>query len=223
MERYKEEFIEFLVQSEALKFGDFTTKSGRKTPFFINVGQFASGKQLNQLAAFYAQAIVEKFGKSFDILFGPAYKGIPLSVAVAMELERKFGVNVSYCSIRKEEKDHGDKGSFLGKKPTKGQKIVLIEDVTTAGTSIYETMPELEKIENIEVLGLVISVNRCEKGKTDKTALTELENAFNMKATSIVTMKEVIGYLYNKEVLGKIWIDDKLKKKIDEYYEKYGA
>jgi len=223
MERYKEEFIEFLVQSEALKFGDFTTKSGRKTPFFINVGQFASGKQLNQLAAFYAQAIVEKFGKSFDILFGPAYKGIPLSVAVAMELERKFGVNVSYCSIRKEEKDHGDKGSFLGKKPTKGQKIVLIEDVTTAGTSIYETMPELEKIENIEVLGLVISVNRCEKGKTDKTALTELENTFNMKATSIVTMKEVIGYLYNKEVLGKIWIDDKLKKKIDEYYEKYGA
>lgn len=223
MERYKEEFIEFLVQSEALKFGDFTTKSGRKTPFFINVGQFASGKQLNQLAAFYAQAIVEKFGKSFDILFGPAYKGIPLSVAVAMELERKFGVNVSYCSIRKEEKDHGDKGSFLGKKPTKGQKIVLIEDVTTAGTSIYETMPELEKIENIEVLGLVISVNRCEKGKTDKTALTELENAFNMKATSIVTMKEVIDYLYNKEVLGKIWIDDKLKKKIDEYYEKYGA
>jgi orotate phosphoribosyltransferase len=223
MERYKEEFIEFLVQSEALKFGDFTTKSGRKTPFFINVGQFASGKQLNQLAAFYAQAIVEKFGKSFDILFGPAYKGIPLSVAVAMELERKFGVNVSYCSIRKEEKDHGDKGSFLGKKPTKGQKIVLIEDVTTAGTSIYETMPELEKIENIEVLGLVISVNRCEKGKTEKTALTELENAFNMKATSIVTMKEVIGYLYNKEVLGKIWIDDKLKKKIDEYYEKYGA
>jgi len=223
MERYKEEFIEFLVQSEALKFGDFTTKSGRKTPFFINVGQFASGKQLNQLAAFYAQAIVEKFGKSFDILFGPAYKGIPLSVAVAMELERKFGVNVSYCSIRKEEKDHGDKGSFLGKKPTKGQKIVLIEDVTTAGTSIYETMPELEKIENIEVLGLVISVNRCEKGKTDKTALTELENTFNMKATSIVTMKEVIDYLYNKEVLGKIWIDDKLKKKIDEYYEKYGA
>ena len=223
MERYKEEFIEFLVQSEALKFGDFTTKSGRKTPFFINVGQFASGKQLNQLAAFYAQAIVEKFGKSFDILFGPAYKGIPLSVAVAMELERKFGVNVSYCSIRKEEKDHGDKGSFLGKKPTKGQKIVLIEDVTTAGTSIYETMPELEKIENIEVLGLVISVNRCEKGKTEKTALTELENAFNMKATSIVTMKEVIDYLYNKEVLGKIWIDDKLKKKIDEYYEKYGA
>lgn len=223
MERYKEEFIEFLVQSEALRFGDFTTKSGRKTPFFINVGQFASGKQLNQLAAFYAQAIVEKFGKSFDILFGPAYKGIPLSVAVAMELERKFGLNVSYCSIRKEEKDHGDKGSFLGKKPKKGQKIVLIEDVTTAGTSIYETMPELEKIENIEVLGLVISVNRCEKGKTEKTALTELENAFNMKATSIVTMKEVIDYLYNKEVLGKIWIDDKLKKKIDEYYEKYGA
>lgn len=223
MERYKASFIEFLVQSEALRFGDFTTKSGRKTPFFINVGQFSNGEQLNRLAEFYAEAIVSKFGTDFDILFGPAYKGIPLSVAVSMKLQEKYGVNTSYCSIRKEEKDHGDKGAFLGQKPKSGDRILLIEDVTTAGTSIYETIPQLKAFADVEIIGLVISVNRLEKGKGEENALICLERDFNMKTSAIVTMDEVVEYLYDQERCGKVWITKDIKEAIDTYYEIYGA
>jgi orotate phosphoribosyltransferase len=223
MEQYKKDFIEFMVESNVLTFGDFVTKSGRKTPFFINAGNFRTGKQLSKLGEFYAKAIYENFGSKIDILFGPAYKGIPLSVAASMALNNLYDMDISYCSNRKEIKDHGDKGILLGSKIEDGNNIVIIEDVTTAGTSIYETMPILKSQGEVNVVGLIISVDRMEKGKSNKTALTELKETFDMKTCAIVTMNEVIDYLYNREINGKIIIDDEMKKKIDEYYEIYGA
>lgn len=223
MESYKGGFIDFLIKAQALKFGEFTTKSGRKSPFFINIGNFSSGEALNQLADFYAEAVVANFGQDFDILFGPAYKGIPLSVAVSMKLYEKYGIHCHYASIRKEIKDHGDKGLFLGQKPTDESRILLIEDVTTAGTSIYETMPLLRAQANVDVVGLLIAVDRQERGKTEENALVSLEKEFNFKAASIVTMAEVVSYLWGQEKQGKVWIDDALKKQIDAYYAQYGA
>ncbi len=223
MKQYKKEFIEFMVESGVLTFGDFVTKSGRKTPFFINAGNYKTGAQLSKLGEFYATAIYEEFGKDFDILFGPAYKGIPLSVATAIALNRMYDVDVTYCSNRKEIKDHGDKGILLGGKPKSGDKVIIIEDVTTAGTSIYETMPILKAQGDVDVVGLIISVDRMEKGKNDKSALTELKEEFGLNTCSIVTMKEVVEYLYNKEIGGKVIIDGKIKEEIEKYYEIYGA
>ncbi|MDA3847667.1 MAG: orotate phosphoribosyltransferase [Vallitaleaceae bacterium] len=223
MEQYKKDFIEFMVECEVLTFGDFTTKSGRKTPFFINAGKYCTGRQLNILGEYYAKAIKDQFGTDFDILFGPAYKGIPLAVTTSMALSSSYGANVAYCSNRKEIKDHGDQGILLGAKPSDGQKIVIIEDVTTAGTSIYETMPMLKAQADVDVLGLIISVDRMEKGKGEKSALKELEEAFGFEACAIVTMSEVVEYLHNKTVEGKVYIDDAIKERIDAYYEIYGA
>jgi len=223
MKQYKKDFIEFMVQSGVLTFGDFTTKSGRKTPFFINTGNYKTGKQLGRLGEFYARAIYEQFGNEFDVLFGPAYKGIPLSVAAAISLSTLFDVNVAYCSSRKEIKDHGDKGILLGEKLKTGNKVVIIEDVTTAGTSIYETMPIIKAQGDIDVIGLVISVDRMERGIGEKSALTELAEQFGFKTCSIVTMSEVVEYLHNREVDGSIILDDKIKREIEKYYEVYGA
>lgn len=221
MEQYKIDFIDFMIESDVLTFGDFTTKSGRKTPFFINAGNYKTGKQLKKLGEFYAKAINEKYD-NFDILFGPAYKGIPLSVTTSIALNDLFDKNVSFCSNRKEIKDHGDKGILLGSKLNDNDKILIIEDVTTAGTSIYETMPILKSKANVDVIGLIISVDRMEKGKGDTTALVELEKTFNMKTCAIVTMDEVIKYLYMKTINGKIIIDNEIKSRIDNYYDKYG-
>lgn len=223
MKQYKKDFIEFIIESGVLTFGDFTTKSGRKTPFFINTGNFKTGKQLSRLGEFYATAIQENFGSDFDVLFGPAYKGIPLSVAAAIALSRLFGIDVSYCSNRKEIKDHGDKGILLGDKLKSGNKVLIIEDVTTAGTSIHETMPIIKAQGDVDVIGLVISVDRMERGRGDKTALTELAEQYGFKTCSIVTMSEVVEYLYNREINGSIIIDDKIISDIDKYYEIYGA
>jgi orotate phosphoribosyltransferase len=224
VKQYKKDFIEFMVESGVLTFGDFVTKSGRKTPFFINTGNYKTGGQLSRLGEFYAEAIHEKFGEDFSILFGPAYKGIPLSVAAAIALNRLYGIEVSYCSNRKEIKDHGDKGILLGEKPKSGDKVIIIEDVTTAGTSIYETMPIIKaQGEDIDVMGLIISVDRMEKGKGEKSALTELNEEFGLTTCAIVTMEEVIEYLYNREINGKILIDDKIKQAIDKYYKIYGV
>ncbi len=223
MEKYKQEFIEFMIDCDVLKFGDFVTKSGRNTPFFINTGFYRSGSQLKRLGQFYAQAIKDNFGLDFDILFGPAYKGIPLSVAASIELSDMYGADIKYCSNRKEIKDHGDKGILLGSPIIDGDKIVIIEDVTTAGTSIEETLPIIKAQGNVNVLGLVVSVDRCERGQGKKEALIEISEKYDMHTCAIVTMHEVVDYLYNKEYKGKIIIDDKLKKKIDEYYSIYGA
>ena len=223
MERYKQEFIEFMVDCNVLKFGDFVTKSGRKTPFFINTGFYRSGSQLKRLGEYYAEAINNKFGLEFDVLFGPAYKGIPLSVTASIAIADKYGKDVKYCSNRKEVKDHGDTGILLGSPINDGDKIIIIEDVTTAGTSIGETLPIIKAQGDVNPLGLVVSVDRMERGQGTKSALTEIEENYGLKTTAIVTMAEVVEHLYNKEYKGKIIIDDKLKSAIDAYYEQYGV
>ncbi len=223
MEQYKKEFIEFMVDCNVLRFGDFTTKSGRKTPFFVNTGFYRTGGQLRKLGTYYAKAIHDKYGVDFDILFGPAYKGIPLSVATSMAMDELYGSDIKYCSNRKEVKDHGDAGILLGSPITDGDKVVIIEDVTTAGTSIEETMPILEAQGKVSVMGLVVSVDRMERGKGDKSALAEIEENYKIATTAIVTMQEVVEHLYNKPYNGKVIIDDERKKAIDAYYEQYGV
>ncbi len=223
MEQYKQEFIEFMVDCQVLKFGDFVTKSGRKTPFFVNTGFYRTGAQLRRLGQYYAEAIKNTFGLDFDVLFGPAYKGIPLSVAATIAISEKYGADIRYCSNRKEIKDHGDKGILLGSPITDGDKVVIIEDVTTAGTSIEETLPIIKAQGNVTPVGLVVSVDRMERGQGSKSALSEIKEKYGLKTTAIVTMAEVIEHLYNKEYKGKIIIDDALKASIDAYYAQYGA
>ncbi|MDR1801111.1 MAG: orotate phosphoribosyltransferase [Lachnospiraceae bacterium] len=223
MEGYKENFINFMLECGALKFGSFVTKSGRNTPFFINTGCYRTGTQLLELGMFYANAIKDSFGKDFNILFGPAYKGIPLAVATSMELSSMYNHDVAYCSNRKEVKDHGDKGILLGSPIKDGDRIVIIEDVTTAGTSIGETIPIIKAIANAKVIGLVVSVDRMERGTGTKSALAEIEETWGIKTTAIVTMKEVIDYLYNKPYNNKVLLNDEIKAEIDDYYEIYGV
>lgn len=223
MEDYKREFIEFMVDCNVLKFGDFVTKSGRKTPFFVNTGFYRTGSQLVKLGEYYAKAIKDKYGLGFDVLFGPAYKGIPLSVAATMGISNLYGTDIKYCSNRKEVKDHGDKGILLGSPISDGDKVVIIEDVTTAGTSINETLPIIKAQGNVNVVGLVVSVDRMERGQGDKSALEEIKETYGIETTAIVTMQEVVEHLYNKEYHGKIIIDDTLKEAIDKYYEQYGV
>lgn len=223
MEQYKKEFIEFMVDCNVLKFGDFVTKSGRKTPFFINTGFYRTGAQLRKLGEYYAKAISATFGTDFDILFGPAYKGIPLSVAASMALSEHCGADIKYCSNRKEVKDHGDTGILLGSPIADGDRVVIIEDVTTAGTSIGETLPIIKAQADAKVLGLVVSVDRMERGKGEKSALQEIKETYGFETTAIVTMADVVEHLYNRPYKGQIIIDDKLKAAIDAYYEIYGV
>ncbi len=223
MEAYKQEFIEFMVDCGVLRFGDFTTKSGRKTPFFVNTGFYRTGAQLKKLGGYYAKAIHDKYGLDFDVLFGPAYKGIPLSVAAAMEISELYQKEVRYSSNRKEVKDHGDTGMLLGAPIKDGDRVVIIEDVTTAGTSIGETMPILKAQGEVEVLGLVVSVDRMERGQGTRSALSEIEETYHIATTAIVTMEEVVEHLYNRPYRGKIIIDDTLKSAIDTYYQQYGV
>ena len=224
MEQYKEEFIKFMVDSKVLKFGDFTLKSGRKSPFFMNAGGYVTGSQLRRLGEFYAKAIHDQYGDDFDVLFGPAYKGIPISVVTAVAFSDLYGKEIRYCSDRKEEKDHGaDKGSFLGSKLQDGDRVVMIEDVTTSGKSMEETVPKVRGAANVEIIGLMVSLNRMEKGTGEKSALDEIKEKYGFDANAIVTMEEVTEFLYNKPYNGEIYIDDTLKAAIDAYYEQYGA
>ena len=223
MEQYKQEFIEFMVESDVLKFGDFTLKSGRKSPFFMNAGAYVTGSQLKRLGEYYAKAIHDNYGDDFDVLFGPAYKGIPLSVATTIAFSELYGKEIRYCSNRKEVKDHGDTGILLGSKIKDGDKVVIIEDVTTSGKSIEATFPIVKAQGDVEIIGLMVSLNRMEKGKGDKCALDEIKELYGMQANAIVTMDEVIEHLYNKPCQGKVVIDDAMKEKIDAYYAQYGA
>ncbi|MCC8167826.1 MAG: orotate phosphoribosyltransferase [Clostridiales bacterium] len=224
MTGYKEEFIEFMVACDVLKFGDFTLKSGRKSPFFMNAGAYVTGEQLMKLGEYYAQAIHENFGDDFDVLFGPAYKGIPLSVATVIAYSKLYGKQIRYCSNRKEAKDHGDVGILLGSKISDGDRVVIIEDVTTSGKSISETVPILRAQADVEIVGLMVSLNRMELGLGGKMgALDEIKENYGIEARSIVTMAEVVERLYNRECLGRIVIDDDMKAAIDSYFEKYGC
>ncbi|MDD6459513.1 MAG: orotate phosphoribosyltransferase [Absicoccus sp.] len=217
MNEYKQEFIEFMLASDVLKFGDFTLKSGRKSPFFMNAGAYVTGEQLKKLGEFYAKAIVDTYGLDFDVLFGPAYKGIPLAVVTAIALHTLYGKEVRYCSDRKEAKDHGaDKGKFLGTKLKDGDRVVMIEDVTTSGKSMEETVPKVRGAANVDIVGLMVSLNRNEKGKGNKTALKEISELYGFPTAAIVSMPEVIEYLGDR-------LDDDLKARIDAYYQEYGA
>lgn len=223
MNGYKQEFIEFMVDSQVLKFGDFTLKSGRRSPFFMNAGGYVTGTQLRKLGEYYARAIKEHYGLDFDVLFGPAYKGIPLSVATAMAISELYGKDVRYCSNRKEVKDHGDVGILLGSKLKDGDRVVIIEDVTTSGKSIEETFPIIKAQADVEIKGLMVSLNRMEKGQSDKSALTEIKEKYGFDANAIVNMQEVVEYLYNRPYKGQIYINEELKASIDAYYVQYGA
>ena len=225
MEAYKQEFIQFMVESKVLKFGEFTLKSGRKSPFFMNAGGYVTGAQLKKLGEYYAKAIHDVYGLDFDVLFGPAYKGIPLAVVTAMAFSELYGKEVRYCSDRKEEKDHGaDKGSFLGSKLQDGDRVIMIEDVTTSGKSMEETVPKVRGAANVEIKGLMVSLNRMEVGLGGKVgALDEIKEKYGFDANAIVSMAEVVEHLYNKEYNGEVIIDDTLKAAIDAYYEEYGV
>ena len=223
MEQYKEEFIQFMVESDVLKFGEFTLKSGRKSPFFMNAGAYVTGTQLRRLGQYYAKAIHENYGEDFDVLFGPAYKGIPLSVATTIAFSELYGKDIRYCSNRKEIKDHGDTGILLGSPMKDGDRVVIIEDVTTSGKSIEETFPIIKAQGDVEIVGLMVSLNRMERDKGDKCALDEIKDLYGFETNAIVTMEEVVAYLYNQPCNGKIVIDDTLKAAIDAYYEQYGA
>ena len=225
MENYKSEFIEFMVESDVLKFGEFTLKSGRKSPFFMNAGAYVTGSQLMRLGEYYAKAIHDTYGDDFDVLFGPAYKGIPISVVTAVAYSKLYGKEIRYCSDRKEEKDHGaDKGSFLGSKLKDGDKVVMIEDVTTSGKSMEETVPKVKGAADVTIVGLMVSLNRMEMGLGgEKSALEEIQEKYGFPAHAIVTMEEVVEHLYNRECQGKIVINDEIKAAIDKYYEEYGC
>ena len=224
MEQYKQEFIEFMVESHVLKFGEFTLKSGRKSPFFMNAGAYVTGSQLRRLGQYYAKAIHEHYGDDFDVLFGPAYKGIPLSVATTIAYSELYGKDIRYCSNRKEVKDHGDTGILLGSQMKDGDRVVIIEDVTTSGKSIEETYPIIKAQGNVEVVGLMVSLNRMEVGKGgEKCALDEIKDLYGFETAAIVSMADVVEHLYNKECQGKVVMYDTLKAAIDAYYEQYGA
>lgn len=223
MEQYKQEFIDFMVESEVLKFGEFTLKSGRKSPFFMNAGAYVTGMQLRKLGEYYAKAIHDNYGLDFDVLFGPAYKGIPLAVATTMAISELYGKDVRYCSNRKEVKDHGDTGILLGSKLKDGDRVIIIEDVTTSGKSIEETFPIIKAQGDVEIKGLIVSLNRMERGKNTKSALEEIKDLYGFNTSAIVSMDDVVEHLYNKECQGKVIIDDAMKLAIDAYYVQYGA
>jgi orotate phosphoribosyltransferase len=223
MQDYKREFIEFMVRCEVLRFGDFTTKSGRKTPYFLNTGRYRTGAQLARLARFYAQALRTELASDFDVLFGPAYKGIPLAVSTAMVLHEDFGHEVGFCFNRKEAKDHGEGGSLVGHPLAKDDRVVIIEDVTTAGTSIRETVPLLRAAAEIRLTALIVAVDRMERGTGHRSALDEIRETFGVRTVAIVTVDEIIEHLRRAPVDGKLVIDDALHQRILDYRAAYGA
>ena len=211
-----------MVENEVLCFGDFTLKSGRKAPYFINAGKYRTGSQIAALGEYYAECYLEHKVNA-KTLIGPAYKGIPLAVATTMAFSELYGRDIKYCSNRKEIKDHGDVGMLLGSRLNDGDRVVIIEDVTTSGKSIEETFPILKGQANVDVVGLMVSLNRQERGKTQQNALAEIREMYGIETGAIVTMEEVVEYLYNKNYNGRVLIDDAMKKAIDTYYAQYGA
>lgn len=223
MDDYQRQFIEFMVRCEVLKFGDFTAKSGRKTPYFIDAGRYHTGAQLTRLARFYAQALRRELGNGFDVLFGPAYKGIPLAVATSMVLEQEHGHTVGFCFNRKEAKDHGEGGNLVGHVPRAGDRVVLIEDVTTAGTSIRETVPLLNTAAGVQLTALVVSVDRKERGTGQASALREIRERYGIQTFAIVTVDHIIEHLRSTPVDGQLRIDDAQLARLLEYRAQYGA
>lgn len=192
----KKEFIEFMMSADVLRFGEFKTKSGRLSPYFVNTGNYKTGAQISTLGKFYAQCIMENCKDNFDAMFGPAYKGIPLATSAAGALARDYGVDKPYFFNRKEVKDHGEGGSLVGYQPKDGDRIIIIEDVITAGTAIRETMPVLQGCADVKVTDMFISVNRCEVGQTPgKTAVMEVGEEFGIKVHALITVQDIYEYL----------------------------
>ncbi|MFB0987301.1 MAG: orotate phosphoribosyltransferase [Phycisphaerales bacterium] len=215
MKDFQRDFIDFMLDVGVLTFGDFTTKSGRKTPYFVNTGLYRSGSQMATLGRAYADAIEASFPDGFDVLFGPAYKGIPLVVAVSMAFAER-GREVEFCFNRKEAKDHGEGGVIVGRKLRDGDRVLIVEDVTTAGTSIRETVPVLRAAADVKLAGLIVSVNRMERGTTDRTALDELAMEFSMPTRSIVNLDEILEHLGDRLGAGE-------RSRVSDYRAEYGA
>lgn len=223
---YKENFIRFMVSSGVLTFGDFFTKSGRRTPYFVNTGNYHTGRQAALLGEYYAKCIIDHMEagdipKDVNVLFGPAYKGIPLCVSTAARLYQEYQMEIAYCFNRKEKKDHGEGGQMVGAELKDGDKVIVTEDVITAGTAIRETLPILKAQADVEVSSLIVSVDRMERGQGEKTAIQEIEEEFGIRTFPIVTVREVIDTLYNVSLDGKVVIDDEIKNRMEEYMEQY--
>ena len=220
---YQEEFITFMVRSGVLTFGDFTTKSGRKTPYFINTGNYKTGALASKLGDYYAACIQQNLPQGVDCLFGPAYKGIPLTVAAASSLYRDYGRDLPYCFNRKEAKDHGEGGTMVGYQPKAGDRVVIVEDVVTAGTAVRETIELFQHVADVELTALIVSVDRMERGTGEKTTINELREQYGIQVFPIVTVREVIAFLHNREIDGKVYIDDAMKDRMEGYLAQYGG
>jgi orotate phosphoribosyltransferase len=223
MQSYQREFIEFMVRCDVLRFGDFIAKSGRKTPYFINAGRYRTGAQLRELSRFYAQTIERELADGFDVLFGPAYKGIPLAVSTAMALHEYYARDVGFAFNRKEIKDHGEGGNLVGQELHAGDRVLIIEDVTTAGSSIRECVPLLRAAADVQLAGLVVGVDRQERGTGDKNALSEIRDQYGMKTFAIVTIDQVIEHLRQQPVAGRMVLDDETYQRVLAYRKQHAG
>ena len=219
---YQEEFITFMVRSGVLTFGDFVTKSGRKTPYFVNTGNYKTGAQAAKLGDYYAACIQERMPGGITCLFGPAYKGIPLAVSAAASLYRNYGRDLPYCFNRKEAKDHGEGGSMVGYKPQDGDRVVIVEDVVTAGTAVRESLALFQALGDLKVTALIVSVDRMERGTRDCSTLDELRADHGIAVYPIVTVREILAFLHNREIDGRVYIEDAMKARMEAYLAEYG-
>ena len=222
MQAFKRDFIDFMVRSDVLTFGDFVTKSGRRTPYFVNAGRYRTGPQLAELGRFYAAAIQQDWPENVDVLFGPAYKGIPLVATTSIALA-EHGRTVGFCFNRKEAKDHGEGGTLVGAVPEDGDRVLIVEDVTTAGTSIRETTPVLRAAAEIDLVGLIVSLDRQERGTGAGSALEQVGREFDMPTRAIVNLDEVVEHLHGREIDGVVHIDNAMLRRIEAYREEFGA
>ena len=219
----KREFIEFMMSADVLRFGNFVTKSGRNTPYFVNTGNYRTGKQLATLGKFYARLIHETLGDRFDAMFGPAYKGIPLAAVTAATLSQEFDLDKPYFFNRKEEKDHGEGGVMVGCQPQDGDRVVIVEDVVTAGTAVRESIELFQHVADVKMRALIVSVDRMERGTRACSTLDELREDYGIAVYPIVTVREIIAFLHNRELDGRVYIDDEMKGRMEAYLEQYGT
>lgn len=220
---YQEEFITFMVRSGVLTFGDFTTKSGRRTPYFINTGNYRTGAQAARLGDYYAACLQEHLPADTTALFGPAYKGIPLAVSAAASLYRNYDRDLPYCFNRKEAKDHGEGGSMVGYQPVDGDVIAIVEDVVTAGTAVRESIALFRDVADVTISSLFVSVDRMERGTGARSTLDELREEYGIAVHPIVTVRDIIAFLHNRPVDGTVYIDDAMRSRMEDYLAQYGA
>ena len=223
MTDHKRDFITFMVRAGVLTFGDFVTKSGRRTPYFINTGNYRTGRQLDRMGEFYAACVQENMPDGIDLLFGPAYKGIPLVSVTAAALARCHDRDLPYCFNRKEAKDHGEGGSIVGCKPADGMRVAIIEDVVTAGTAVRESIDLFRRLAKVEICALFVSVDRMERGTGTKSALQELQEDCGIRVFPIVTVREIIEALHNTPIDGTVYLDDTARARMEAYLAEYGA